>query len=55
MVPEEPYSGGQINTTIRLAKVEVEMLRELQKKYKRHKGGLEREVLTDLHQDFSAK
>ena len=39
--------------TIRLTKVEVEMLKELQKKDRRYKKGLERKVLTDLHQDFS--
>ena len=39
--------------TIRLTKVEVEMLKELQKNDKRYKKGMERKVLTDLHQDFS--
>ena len=38
---------------IRLTKVEIEMLKELEKKDKRYKKGLERKVLTDLHQDFS--
>jgi len=32
-----------MNINIRLAKVEVEMLKELQKKDKRYKNGLEKE------------
>ncbi len=42
-----------MNITIRLTKVEVEMLKELQKKDKSYKKGMERKVLTDLHRDFS--
>lgn len=42
-----------MNITIRLNKVEYEMLKELQKKDKRYKKGLDRKVLIDLHQDFS--
>ena len=38
--------------TIRLTKVEYEMLKELQKRDKRYKKGLERKVLADLQQDF---
>ena len=34
--------------TIRLTKVEVEMLKELQKKDKRYKKGLEAKVKSDL-------
>ena len=43
-----------MNITIRLTKVEYEMLKELQKKDKRYKKGLERKVLINLHQDFSS-
>ena len=39
--------------TIRLTKVEVEMLKELQKKDKRYKKGLEEKVKSDLKIDFS--
>ena len=39
--------------TTRLTKVEVEMLKELQKKDKRYKRGLESKVKGDVHRDFS--
>ena len=39
--------------TIRLTKVEVEMLKELQKKDKRYKGGLEIKVKSELKIDYS--
>ena len=39
--------------TIRLSKVEVEMFKELQKKDKRYKRGLETKVKVELHKDFS--
>ena len=38
--------------TIRLTKVEVEMLKELQKKDKRYKKGLEEKVRLDLSSDY---
>jgi len=38
--------------TIRLTKVEVEMLKELQKKDKRYKKGLEVKVKSDLSPDY---
>ncbi|CAK6688316.1 hypothetical protein OGCDGJMD_00400 [Cyanobium usitatum str. Tous] len=37
-----------MNTTIRLTKVEYEMLKELQKRDKRYKRGLEEKVKLDL-------
>ena len=40
--------------TIRLTKVEVEMLKELQKKDKRYKKGLEIKVKGEVQQDFSS-
>ena len=40
-----------MNITIRLTKVEVEMLKELQKKDKRYKKGLEVKVRSDLSLD----
>ncbi len=39
--------------TIRLTKVEVEMLKELQKKDKRYKSGIEVKMKSDLKIDFS--
>ena len=39
--------------TIRLTKVEVEMLKELQKKDKRYKKGLEKKVKNDLAIDYN--
>ena len=41
-----------MNITIRLTKVEVEMLKELQKKDKRYKKGLEVKVRSDLSLDY---
>lgn len=38
--------------TIRLTKVEFEMLKELQKKDKRYKKGLEDKVKSDLSSDY---
>ena len=40
-----------MNITIRLTKVEYEMLKELQKKDKRYKKGLEEKVKLDLSSD----
>jgi len=40
-----------MNITIRLTKVEYEMLKELQKKDKRYKKGLQEKVVRDLMQD----
>ena len=42
-----------MNITIRLTKVEVKMLKELQKKDKRHKKGLEVKVRSGLALDYS--
>ena len=39
--------------TIRLTKVEYEMLRELQKKDKRYQKGLEDKVKNDIRDDYS--
>jgi hypothetical protein len=39
--------------TIRLTKVEVEMLKELQKKDKRYKRGLETKIKGDIQRDFA--
>ena len=39
--------------TIRLTKVELEMLKELQKKDKRYKRGLETKVMGDIQRDFA--
>ena len=41
-----------MNITIRLTKVEYEMLKELQKKDKRYKKGLEVKVRADLSSDY---
>ena len=41
-----------MNITIRLTKVEFEMLKELQKKDKRYKKGLEVKVRSDLSSDY---
>ena len=38
--------------TIRLTKVEYEMLKELQKKEKRYKNGLEEKIRSDLKIDY---
>ena len=40
-----------MNITIRLTKLEVEMIKELQKKGKRYKDGLQQKVVRDLVQD----
>ena len=40
--------------TIRLTKVECEMLKELQKKDKRYKKGLEEKVKGEIHKDHLA-
>jgi hypothetical protein len=42
-----------MNITIRLTKVEHEMLKELQKKDKRYKNGLQQKVVRDLVQDHT--
>jgi hypothetical protein len=42
-----------MNITIRLTKVEYEMLKELQKRDKRYQKGLKEKVLNDIVQDFS--
>ena len=39
---------------IRLTKVEVEMLKELQKKDKRYKKGIEEKVKSDLVEDYQS-
>ena len=41
-----------MNITIRLTKVEYEMLKELQKRDKRYKKGLESKVKFELGYDF---
>ena len=41
-----------MNIIIRLSKVEVEMLKELQKKDKRYKKGLEVKVRGELSKDY---
>ena len=41
-----------MNITIRLTKVEYEMLKELQKKDKRYKKGLDEKVKADLSSDY---
>ena len=38
--------------TIRLTKVEVEMLKELQRRDKRYKKGLEEKIRSELKKDF---
>ena len=43
-----------MNITIRLTKVEHEMLKELQKSDKRYKQGLEVKVKGEIQQDFSS-
>ncbi len=44
-----------MNITIRLTKVELEMLKELQKRDKRYKKCLEEKVKFDLITDFASK
>ena len=41
-----------MNITIRLSKVEFEMLKELQKKDKRYKKGLDIKVKGEIQKDF---
>ena len=41
-----------MNITIRLTKVEYEMLKELQKKDKRYKKGLEEKIKLDISSDY---
>ena len=41
-----------MNITIRLTKVEYEMLKELRKKDKRYKKGLEDKIKSDLITDY---
>ena len=43
-----------MNITIRLTKVEYEMLKELQKKDKRYNKGLKEKVIRDLKCDFES-
>jgi len=43
-----------MNITIRLTKVEYEMLKELQKKDKRYKKGLEVKVKGEIHKDYAS-
>lgn len=40
-----------MNITIRLTKVEFEMLKELQKKDKRYRKGIENKVLSEVRED----
>ena len=42
-----------MNITMRLTKVEFEMLKELQKRDKRYKKGLEEKIRLDLKGDYS--
>ena len=42
-----------MNIAIRLTKVEYEMLKELQKKDKRYKKGLDEKVISEIQKDFS--
>ena len=44
-----------MNITIRLTKVEYEMLKELQKKDKRYKKGLESKIRLDIICDYHLK
>ena len=44
-----------MNITIRLTKVEYEMLKELQKKDKRYKKGLESKTRLDINCDYRIK
>lgn len=44
-----------MNITIRLTKVEYEMLKELQKKDKRYKSGLQSKILKEIADDFAVK
>ena len=42
-----------MNITIRLTKVEYEMLKELQKIDKRYKSGIDRKLASDLKSDYA--
>ena len=42
-----------MNITVKLTKVEYEMLKELQKKNKRYQRGLEDKVKTEIIKDFN--
>jgi hypothetical protein len=42
-----------MNITIRLTKVECEMLKELQKRDERYKGGVAAKMISDLKRDWS--
>ena len=44
-----------MNITIRLTKVQVEMLKELQKREKRYKKGLEGKVQDNIKNDFESR
>lgn len=41
-----------MNITIRLTKVEYVMLKELEKKDKRYKRGLDEKIKLELHRDY---
>ncbi len=43
-----------MNITVRLTKVEYEMLRELQKRDKRYQKGLENKIKTELNKDYAS-
>lgn len=51
MVSGQSHLGGQTTITIRLTKVEVEMLKEFQGKGMRYKKALEGKVESDLSSD----
>ena len=51
-VPAWRPCRGEMNITIRLSKVEYEVLKELQKKEKRYKKVLEEKVRSDLSKDY---
>ena len=44
-----------MNITIRLTKVEYEMLKELQKKDRRYNKGLEEKVRTEMLRDYTGQ
>jgi hypothetical protein len=44
-----------MNITIRLTKVEYEMLKELQKRDKRYKKGLESKIQFELIKDYESR
>lgn len=43
-----------MNITIRLTKVEYEMLKELQKRDKRYQKGLENKIKTELNKEYAS-